>query len=356
VAVRQEEEPPETGVREVAPDVIRLQLPIAMPGLGHVNCYAVPDARGFTIIDPGLPGPAAWRSLRDRLRTADIRMKDIHTVVVTHVHPDHCGAAGRLAKETGAELVTHSAFRVFWAATEPVDGCDDEIYDVDPDDLPEKNPFVGPTPWGRHSFEPVARRRLLLRLARLLPLNWFVPPRPTRRVRDGEILELAGRPWTAVHTPGHTLEHLCLYDPAHGTFLSGDHVLPTITPHISGLGSGRDPLKNYVESLDRVAGLPGVSKVLPAHGHPFTDLGHRVDSIKVHHVERMEKLREASLSLGTATVEELSHELFRPAVWGAMAESETYAHLEHLRLAGEAESFPGPDGRLRYRVTAAPAA
>jgi glyoxylase-like metal-dependent hydrolase (beta-lactamase superfamily II) len=197
---------------------------------------------------------------------------------------------------------------------------------------------------------------LLLRLARLLPVKWFVPPRPTRRVRDGETLHLADREWEAIHTPGHTLEHLCLYDRSQGTFLAGDHVLPTITPHISGLGTGRDPLKHYVESLDRVATLPGVSLVLPAHGHPFTDIGLRVDSIKVHHVERMERLREASLALGTATVADLSHELFRPAVWGAMAESETYAHLEHLRLAGEAESYVGADGRLRYRVRDAPAA
>jgi glyoxylase-like metal-dependent hydrolase (beta-lactamase superfamily II) len=187
-------------------------------------------------------------------------------------------------------------------------------------------------------------------------MKWFVPPRPTRRLRDGEEVVLGGRPWTAIHTPGHTLEHLCLYDPEHGTFLSGDHVLPTITPHISGLGAGRDPLKYYVESLERVAGLPGVGQILPAHGHPFTDLRQRVDSIKLHHVERMERLRSASLSLGVATVEDLSHELFRPAVWGAMAESETYAHLEHLRLAGEAEAFTGADGRLRYRVSAAPAA
>src|SRR5437588_7708213 len=109
--MRQEQEPAQADVREVAPDVLRLQLPIAMPGLGHVNCYAIPDRRGFTIVDPGLPGPGAWRALRDRLRTAGIRIRDVHTVVVTHVHPDHCGAAGRLAKEAGAELVTHSAFR-----------------------------------------------------------------------------------------------------------------------------------------------------------------------------------------------------------------------------------------------------
>jgi erythromycin esterase-like protein len=79
-----------------------------------------------------------------------------------------------------------------------------------------------------------------------------------------------------------------------------------------------------------------VSVVLPAHGHPFTDLDGRVDAIRDHHVQRLEVLAEASARLGPATVAELSHELFAERSWGAMAESETFAHLEHLRLDGRA--------------------
>ncbi len=37
-------------------------------------------------------------------------MSDIHSVIVTHSHPDHFGAAGRVAKEADAELITHAAF------------------------------------------------------------------------------------------------------------------------------------------------------------------------------------------------------------------------------------------------------
>ena len=34
--------------------------------------------------------------------------------------------------------------------------------------------------------------------------------------------------------------------------------------------------------------------------------------------------------------------------WGSMAESETYAHLEHLRIAGEAERQVQKDGSYLY--------
>src|SRR3954468_24016790 len=126
--IRQEREPAGEDIREVAPGVLRLQLPIDLPGLGHVNCYAIGDRRGYAIVDPGLPGINAWRSLRRRLRAAGISVSDIHTILVTHTHPDHSGAAGRLAKAAGADLVTHSAFQPWWAPR-ALDPCD-AIHDV----------------------------------------------------------------------------------------------------------------------------------------------------------------------------------------------------------------------------------
>jgi glyoxylase-like metal-dependent hydrolase (beta-lactamase superfamily II) len=174
-------------------------------------------------------------------------------------------------------------------------------------------------------------------------------PAPTRRVEEAEVVRLAGRDWVSLHTPGHTADHLCLYDPAEGIVLSGDHVLPTITPHISGLTPGDDPLEEFFQSLDKVAALDGVRLALPAHGHPFEDLAGRTLAIREHHEERLETLRTAAAELGSGTVEELMQRLFKPRSWGQMAESETYAHLEHLRVTGEAESRR-EGGALRYRL------
>jgi glyoxylase-like metal-dependent hydrolase (beta-lactamase superfamily II) len=173
-------------------------------------------------------------------------------------------------------------------------------------------------------------------------------------VRHNDTVQLAGRDWQAIHTPGHTLDHLCLYDPEHGVLLSGDHVLPSITPHVSGVGNGADSLKSYIATLDLVAALDGVRLGLPAHGHPFDDVPGRVRAIKEHHHERMEQLREVSLALGPATVQQLCHEVFPKRHWGVMAESETFAHLEHLALAGEAERWREGD-RLLYRAQPASA-
>jgi glyoxylase-like metal-dependent hydrolase (beta-lactamase superfamily II) len=351
---KQEQEPAATEVTEVAPGVLRLQLPIQFTGLGHVNCYALEDERGFAIVDPGMPGPQSWRDLLDRLGRAGIPLKRIHTVVVTHSHPDHFGGAGKLRAETGAEVVAHTKFRTLW------DPWEDKDYWEENDDgqaIPRPRhsavgrrlkPWDVPSPWGGRMPRPPMKFRLLFQL-RFLMRRHFGTPTPSARLADANTIRLARRDWVALHTPGHTNDHLCLFDPAEGVLLSGDHVLPSITPHISGIGS-RDALADFFASLDRVAELDGVRAVLPAHGHPFTDVAGRVKDIHRHHEDRLAKLREGSAQMGPATVEQLTTVLFPPRHHGPMADSETYAHLEHLRLAGEAERRR-EDDHLLYVVS-----
>jgi mRNA degradation ribonuclease J1/J2 len=107
---KQEQEHASEEITEVAPGILRMQLPIWMPGLGHVNMYGLMDDRGLAVVDPGLPGPESWKALKARLASAGYTTKDVHTVIVTHSHPDHFGAAGRLRKEADAQLIAHKAF------------------------------------------------------------------------------------------------------------------------------------------------------------------------------------------------------------------------------------------------------
>ena len=257
---------------EVAPGILRLQLPIDFTGLGHVNTYALEDDKGFTLVDPGLPGEESWMALRSRMNAAGIPLERVHTIVVTHSHPDHFGGAGLLAEESGGAIVASDRFRTFF---DPDDIDDRELEaadDIDPEESPIPSIRIErPAPWGGSTVGPPpdARAKMLAHHADLL--KWFKPPRPSHRVADRDHITLGGRDWVGLFTPGHTDDHLCLYDEEGGVLLVGDQVLPTITPHISGLIAG-DPLLRYLESLDRLSDLPHVSTVLPAHGQPFEDL------------------------------------------------------------------------------------
>ena len=349
--LKQEQERAGEEVVEVAPGILRMQLPVDLPGLGHTNCYALEDERGLAVIDPGLPGDASWDALLARLRQVGAPASRIHTVVVTHSHPDHFGLAGRLQSENGAELLTHESFRTWWNP-EP-DTID--LDDAGPADVAAAEratgsgaPWERKTPWANESYRPPA---VMAGVGLAEFRDLLGNPTPTIRVKDAEVVRLGRREWVAVHTPGHTPDHLCLLDPDAGVLFSGDHVLPSITPHISGIGPSEDPLTEFFESLDRMVALEGVQTVLPAHGQPFTDLGGRATDIKRHHEERLERLRSASAEIGRpATVTELSQRLFNPRAWGPMADSETYAHLEHLHLSGQA-TCRAEDGVLLYSIS-----
>jgi glyoxylase-like metal-dependent hydrolase (beta-lactamase superfamily II) len=360
---KQEQESAREEITELAPNVLRMELPIRMPGLGHVNCYALLDDDGAAVVDPGMPGPDNWNHLKKRLKLAGLQVKDVHTVIVTHSHPDHFGGATRFVKQAGSKVIAHDAFRFGVALDahrhEPEVSVEDLQAQKDeqapdaaksPEGAMPKMDRNSRTPWGGEPPRPPLRARLKWGAMRMIGRGGWVPT-ISHAVKAGDVLRLAGREWSIVHTPGHTEDHICLHNREDGFFLAGDHVLPSITPHISGLSTFEDPLKEFFHSLDRAAALPDVKLALPAHGHPFEDLAGRCEDIKRHHDERLHTVKEISRALGPATVQAFSERLFKQRSWGPMAESETYAHLEHLRVLGDAERSSDAEGNYIY-VTA----
>lgn len=333
-----------------------------------MNCYVLEDDRGVTLIDPGLPGPDSHHELTTRLARAGFPVERVHTVLVTHSHPDHFGGAGRLKVEQRCDVVAHEQFSTPFdraekehAAAFLLDGDLDELVDVATEEparvLTLREALFGDgeipevparlTPWGGEGFRPSVEEIEHIRTWDRLSKEGLLSLDPTVKVQDEQVLVLGGREWVVVHTPGHTGDHVCLFDPEHGTLLSGDHVLPSITPHISGMTEAPDSLAQFFAALRRVAAIDGVTKVLPAHGLPFEDLAGRVDEIIEHHHERLDLLYGIATELEDADVRSYSHRLFRERSWGPMAESETYAHLEHLRLAGRLRG-QRRDGQLHY--------
>jgi len=383
VSERQEQLEAREEVDEVAPGVLRVQIPIMLPGLGHVNCYVMEDDKGVTLVDPGLPDPMSNATLVARLKSAGIPAERIHTVVVTHSHPDHFGGAGRLRVEHDCDVVAHDSFATPFEA-QPVDPDLTELHgatdgphidglDLDPSELglPDFDGPVNlrlaavlygegpipeiparPTPYGEDGFRPGPGELEWMRDWDDMSKKGLLSLTPTKRLSDEQWIRLGGRDWQAIHTPGHTGDHLCLFDPENGTLLSGDHVLPTITPHISGMTDSEDSLADFVAALQRVAAIEGVELVLPAHGLPFTDLVGRVDQIIHHHDDRLVEIEKIASGLGTADVRTYSHQLFKERSWGPMAESETYAHLEHLRLLGRMTRTSSPEGKFQYANSA----
>jgi glyoxylase-like metal-dependent hydrolase (beta-lactamase superfamily II) len=174
-----------------------------------------------------------------------------------------------------------------------------------------------------------------------MPIRSFVwAATPDVLVEDGDIVEVPGWDLKAIWTPGHSPGHLCFYESGHRLMLSGDHVLPRITPNISfHPQNGPNPLGDYLSSLDKVAAY-AVEEVLPAHEYRFADLQARVNELKGHHQARFDELISA-IRDGVTTTWGLAERMTWSRPWeqiqGFMrraAVGETLAHLYYLERLG----------------------
>jgi glyoxylase-like metal-dependent hydrolase (beta-lactamase superfamily II) len=133
--------------------------------------------------------------------------------------------------------------------------------------------------------------------------------------------------------------------------ISGDQVLPKITTNVSVWPDQPEgnPLKLYLDSMDKFRPLPEESLVLPSHGLPFLGLHARLDQLAEHHEERLARTLAACAEPLTAT--ELIPVLFRRELdlhQLGFAIGEALAHVNWLVGAGSVERLRGADGIYRY--------
>lgn len=131
---------------------------------------------------------------------------------------------------------------------------------------------------------------------------------------------------------------MCLYEPKCKILFSGDHILDTITPNIALWSEGDDPLKRYLESLDKVNGYE-VGRVLPGHRQPFDNHRRRIAELKKHHEIRAEEVisilkkgRQNAYQVASQMTWDIDQELWEdfpvPQKW--FASGEALAHLQYL--------------------------
>jgi glyoxylase-like metal-dependent hydrolase (beta-lactamase superfamily II) len=193
-------------------------IPVPIPGspLPYVLAYAFAVPGGVVLVDPGWNAPEALAALTEGLGVAGARLEDVRGVLVTHIHPDHYGLAARIREVSGA-----------WVGLHPADAAlvTDRYQDVD-DLLERTSRWVGQT--GAPAADLAELRDASMALRRFV-----VAGQPDVLVADGDRPDVPGWRLRALHTPGHTPGHLCFVEERTGAVLTGDHVLPTISPNIS---------------------------------------------------------------------------------------------------------------------------
>jgi glyoxylase-like metal-dependent hydrolase (beta-lactamase superfamily II) len=123
--------------------------------------------------------------------------------------------------------------------------------------------------------------------------------RAEQLIEHDDLIDLPGVRLRALWTPGHTPGHLCFHDETHDLLLTGDHILPRITPNVSSYDMSSNPLDDYLASLAKLRGIQP-SEVLPAHEYRFSDLDSRLDDLTEHHKERLAETLDLLAGAGPA--------------------------------------------------------
>lgn len=263
----------QTIYKQIRPGIYQLKVPIPNNPLGFVLPYLIEDEKGYVMFDSGWNAPEAYGALMSQLMAIGVPLKELKKIIYTHVHPDHYGLAGRLKGDCDAEMVLGAPERSFI-----------ETRYRHPGQLLDRM-----TVWLRQNGVP-ERNEPDLAQASMTVRQFVSVADPDSVLEGGETLHIGRYTFEVIWTPGHSPGHMCFYDRRQRLILTGDHVLPTISPNVSlHPEQFNNPLGQYLASLRKIKDLV-VDDVLPAHEYEFKDLKGRVEGLERHHEERLEEM------------------------------------------------------------------
>jgi len=343
---------------------IRMALPFQ---LDHINLWLLRDEidgrAGWTVVDCCISrdeSKAQW----EQIFATQLEGLPILRVLVTHMHPDHIGLAHWLCARWNAPMwISATDFNAARMASLSTTGFGGES---------AANFFASHGLTDPDSVEKIRGR------ANYYPSMVPEVPRTFRRLQDGDAVAIGGRAWRCISGYGHAPEHIALYcdeltwaptapaAPAPrggapslgaarrlgGVLISGDMMLPRISTNVSvyDIEPESNPLRLFLESIDKFKRLPEDTLVLPSHGKPFRGLHERIKQLHDHHRDRLAEVIEACHQAPQSAADVLPV-LFKRKLdlhQTTFAMGESVAHLHALWFAGKLRREKGEDGVYRF--------
>jgi glyoxylase-like metal-dependent hydrolase (beta-lactamase superfamily II) len=321
---------------------IRMALPFA---LNHINLWLLRDemegphgkVQGWSVVDCCISIESA-KSQWEQVFTNELEGLPVLRVIVTHMHPDHIGLAHWLCERWKVRLwISATDFTLARIGSEGPTG------------------FGGDTAavfFAQHGLnDPISVEKIKGRA------NYFqtlVPsvPRQYRRMMDGDTLTIGARQWTCISGFGHAPEHISLYCEELKVLIGGDMMLPRISTNVSvyDLEPESNPLKQFLDSIDKFRALDAQTLTLPAHGKPFTGLFARIQQLKDHHRDRLAEVMQACSGKSCSAADMLPV-LFKRKLdlhQTTFAMGESIAHLHALWFEGRLQRAQDADGVYRF--------
>ncbi len=295
-----------------------ISIPTPYP-VGPVNAYLV-NGEPLTLVDCGPDTPEGREALTAGLKEHGTGPEEIKRVVITHAHPDHSGLAQWIWQASGAEVYVHPY------EYKKITGEQDFIK--------ERLPFIVKMGIPMRVLMEMAGEKDIMPRSSLSEVS-------IKPVTGGEKLSFQDSVLDMLHFPGHATGHICVYDPDSGNLISGDFLLPHITPNPLLEADPEDPsrrypsLRRYLEGLDLLEGMY-VKRALPGHGEIIENPGEVINAAREHHHKRLEAMLDILEKGGKMSTYQICCAMY-PDLHGFemfLGLSEVQAHLDVLLERG----------------------
>lgn len=286
---------------------------------GHINnLYYIPQNGISILLDAATDTTTSHRDINrasvilQSIFNEPFSLKRIGAIILTHGHIDHFGGLHWFIRENNADIYVHELdFKTIAQFEERVV--------LVSKDLSVFLKRAGVPQDKLHEMEEMYR----------FSKSLFKDLEPKHALKEYE--EIFGL--KVIHTPGHCPGEVCLkYD---DILFTGDHILPTITPHQSPERIAPFcGLSHYLTSLNKVASLDDINLGLGGHEHEIVDIKKRTHDLIAHHMKRLFRiLKEIKTPLSTYMLTSVLY----PSFGGynhLLAITETGAHVEYLHDHG----------------------
>lgn len=260
-----------------------------------VNIYLIPGKNGI-IFDAGYGDKKTIRKVQKEINalklTYDNIGQDINIsrILISHCHPDHFSGLKRLRKFLNLKIIlTKDQSKLIMDKKKYHEAFDGDSYE---DYLIIKSGFRGKI---RSIFE-----RLLSHFIYRLVYRMTFIDQIDEIIENETQIRINGDKWEVIASPGHSSDHISIYNKEKGILISGDNILPSIT---TWLGPPNSNIEAYINTIQYMQNLPYLSIILPAHGQIISNPRQRIKEILDHRKERATQTLQIineNKSLGTS--------------------------------------------------------
>ena len=274
------------------------------------NVLLIRDDDGAYLVDVGCGHEETYLRLKEFITSQGLSITDIHTVILTHAHPDHMGAMRYLLEDISPRIFLHPV-EVPLAA--------------EPSRLNDTFDMALPLRYGINPYN-VEKPDILDYFSGLCPMaradaTHTIDP-------DGE-LALGRFSFRVIVTPGHANGLVSLFEPESGMLFTADAVGDVVAWYSPSSGG----LTGFLQGLDRLAAI-AASFVVPSHGNINSEPLVEVEKTRKRLLRREEKIT-GELAEGPVPFPELASRVFpNPMIAFFPGPQILQCHLDKLEMEG----------------------